>query len=441
MTAADGYEWATDSEAEITEPPSAIKGLGFRTGDIVHTTFLNWLLQQSGRAAAFAEGWTDLGAFIDAAATEQIGILTEDTGSSAAGGTLNASVTHATDVLAVCTDGRRVFYTGRSGTTISQKPRDLSGTAVTYTLAHTSSVTVLRLLRAGTRLLTLYVSSGTYYVDCHTVAASGGSIAAGWTYASPSGALNDIAATVDAVFIAREAGYVVPVPLSTGTAGTAYNHGAAVRSVAAHSTAVYLAGASGTGSATMRRLAYVAGVLGDVTAGGIEGPWDLTETPVMTAGGRLACDARSLACAWTVSETIAANVELRSPVTGQVTAHRAYSPSTGGFGPNVVPVQLVIDDEAVFVVYNDSVAAVGCLCRFDRPDLSFRWRYLTGAGAGVELYSVATDGGAVFVGTDTASSTNPLRRVYRGNAPRTVVRRTAHALWAPYVYVSFGGSR
>jgi hypothetical protein len=140
-------------------------------------------------------------------------------------------------------------------------------------------------------------------------------------------------------------------------------------------------------------------------------------------------------------ETIAANIELRSPVTGQVTAHRAYSPSTGGFGPNVVPVQLVIDDEAVFIVYNDSVAAVGCLCRFDRPDLSFHWRYLTGAGAGVELYSVATDGGAVFVGTDTTGSTNPLRRVYRGNAPRTVVRRTAHALWAPYVYVSFGGSR
>jgi hypothetical protein len=440
MTAADGYEWATDSAAELTEPPSAIKGVGFQAGNPLSASYLNWLLQQAGRAAAYVEGWTDLGAFIDAAADRQLGILTEDTTSAAVPGTTKASLTFATDIVSVTSDGRRVYTIGRGGGAVSQRLRDLSGTAVTYALAHPTSPTPIRILRAADKLLTLYSQGGTYYVDCHTVADTGSSIAAAWTYTSPSGALNDIAATAEAVFIAREAGYVVPVPLASGTAGTAYDHGAAVRAVAACGGAVYLAGASGTGSATMRRLAYVGGVLGDVTAGGVEGPWDLTGGPVMTAGGRLAVDARSLVAVWTAAESVAASVELRALVTGEVTASRVYSPSTGGFSPSAVPTALALDDEAAFVVFNDSTANVGAVCRFDRPDLSMRWRYLSGAGAGVEVYAVATDGGAVFVGTDTSGSTNPIRRVYRGNRPRSIVRRTPHSQWAPFVYVSPGGA-
>ena len=440
MTAPIGYEWATDADAEIEEPPAAIKGLGFKTGDILHTEFLNWLLQQDGRAATYAEGWSDLATFIDTAATEQLGLLTEDTGSSNTGGTLNTSVTHATDVIAVCTDGRRVFYNGRTGATVSQRVRDLSGSAVTYILANTGTPAVYKLVRAGTRLLTLYSSGGTYYVDCHTVADTGTNIAANWTYTSPSGVLNDIAATVDAVFVARETGSLVPIPLSTGTAGTAYAHGAAVRAVAVHHAAVYIAGVAGTGSATMRRLFY-AGGLTDVTTGGVTGPWDLTGTPVMAGGGRLVCDGGALLCAWTIAETIAATVELRCPMTGQVTVSRVYTPVTPGLGATMPPVQVAMDDEAAYVVFDDPAGGEGALIRFDRPTLSARWRYVTGAGVGVAMYCVATDGGAVFIGTDTASSTNPLRRVYRGNAPRTVVRRTANALWAPFVYHSFGGAR
>lgn len=439
MTAPDGYEWATDAAAEITEPPSAIKGVGFQSGNPLSAEHLNWLLQQAGRAATFAEGWSDLASFIDDAAADQMGLLTEDTEALAVGGTAHSTLTFGSDILAIATDGRRLFTANRGASSIYQRDRDLAGTVVTYTLAHGPGSTVYRLLRAGAKLLTLYSYAGTYYVDCHAVADSGTGLSAAWTYTSPAGVLNDIAATSEAVFVARESGYLVPIPLSTGTAGTAYNHGAAVRAVATHSTAVYMAGASGTGSATMRRLAYALGGLVDVTAGGLEGPWDLTSGPVMTAGGRMAADGRSLAVAWTAAETIAATVELRSPVTGQVTASRVYAPVVGGFGGATVPVQIALDDEAVFVVWDDTGGAVGCVGRFDRPDLSLRWRYLTGAGAGVEVYCVATDGSAVFVGTDTASSTNPIRRVYRGNRPRMVVRRDPAIPWAPHCYHSFGG--
>jgi mono/diheme cytochrome c family protein len=50
------------------------------------------------------------------------------------------------------------------------------------------------------------------------------------------------------------------------------------------------------------------------------------------------------------------------------------------------------------------------------------------ASAPVRCYAVASDGVAVFVGVDTASSTVPLRRIYRGGQPRMVRRVTQTGL-------------
>ena len=424
------FDWANGSGAENAEPDAAIKAAGFQSGTPLVAAYLNWVLSKAAEASSFAAGWPDAASFVDGSTAGDLGIIVEDL--DTVGGVLKASATPtAADCVAVAVDGRRVFAGHRVTSTVYQYARTLSGSAVTYTLSQPLASPV-RIVRCDTRLLVAYNVGGSGYVDCFTVADSGTGISAAWTYTAAGGQVNDVAAlaalgsNVATAFVATEAGSVVPIPLSTGTAGTAYSHGAAVRGLAAHGSAVYLNG-SPSSSVTMRRLAFVLGGLVDYTTGGVDGPWDRVDVPTALSGGRLAADARGLVLAWGSVETSGATIEERSSLTGEVVSSRVYDPGAP-LSSACAPVALAIDDEAAFMVTDDPVGAEGGIVRFDRGGLVPRWRHLTSPSAPVRCYAVASDGVAVFVGVDTTSSTVPLRRLYRGGQPRMVRRVTQTGL-------------
>lgn len=424
------FNWADGASAENTEPDDAIKAMGFQSATPLVAAYLNWALSQAAGAATFAAGWDDAAAFVDGTAAGTMGLLVEDL--DTVGGTLKASATPgAADCKAIAVDGRRVWSWHAGLSTVHQSTRSLSSSAVTYSLGGISP-SVVRLVRVAGYLLAAYNAGGNGYVDCFTVADSGTGIAPTWTYTVAGGQVNDLCALASigsnlaTAFVATEAGSVVPIPLATGTAGTAYTHGAAVRALAAHGTAVYLNG-SPSSSVTMRRLAFVLGGLVDYTTGGVDGPWDRVDVPTALTGGRLAADARGLVLAWGSVETSGVTVEERSALTGEVVAARVHDPGAP-LSSSCAPVALAIDDEAAFVVVDDPVGTEGGVIRFDRGGLSPRWRSLTNPSAPVRCYAVATDGAAVFAGVDTSGSTAPLRRLYRGNQPRIVRRVTQTAL-------------
>lgn len=433
------FNWADGASAENTEPDDAIKAMGFQSATPLVAAYLNWVLSQAANAATFAAGWDDPAGFVDGTTSGTMGLLVEDL--DTVGGVLKASATPtAADCKALAVDGRRVWSWHSGLSTVYQSTRSLSSSAVTYSLGGISP-SVVRMVRVADKLLVGYNAGGNGYVDCFTVADTGTSIAPAWTYTAAGGQVNDVAAlaalgsNVATAFVALEAGSVVPIPLSTGTAGTAYSHGAAVRAVAAHGSAVYLNG-SPASSVTLRRLAFVLGGLIDYTTGGVDGPWDRVDVPTALSGGRLAADARGLVLAWGSVETSGATVEERSALTGEVVASRVYDPGAP-LSSSCAPVALAIDDEAAFVVTDDPVGTEGGVIRFDRGGLSPRWRHLTSPSAPVRCYAVATDGGAVFAGADTSGSTAPLRRLYRGNQPRIVRRVTQTGLnLLPYYEVA-----
>ncbi len=398
------FTWATSGTK--TAPSAAQRLVGWIFRQKPAYDIVNYLYGQIGDWFAYLDGGGGFDSLHAADAALAIGehaVVDEWGGAGVPGEPRTSAGGNTGGAYLIATDGRTVFYVRNDSLTVVRSYDRTLGTAgSTYTVSNP----VVSIACDGT---TLFIASGTlttWNVDAYEIATGDaeGTWAAGTTSPRLAAYLGDVivvgtnvdGGTGDAVRYTK-----------AGSLVWTYNHGAALTSVAASGRYVFVAGAAGTGSNTLRCLSGSAGAV----------VWSSTETTpvILGANGRAVF------------------------VDGSSGTLRRRGAADGTVGVSLptfaaaAPVAAALDHEYLWIIEAGSERLVG----YDAEDLSVAivgTEITSGAGDGL---TVATDGASVYVGRANTTA-NVVSRCYRPNTPTrfrkcavTDVRDLPHLVLAP----------
>jgi hypothetical protein len=403
-------DWATSGTA--TKPSSARIASGWSAGEKPTDAHVNYLFQQAFRqlsemgARRFASlddasvGLTDAATNLPIYTT----CILDERDTDQRPGAVHTSVAGAANVGAVvCTGESIIVIEGvAAAATFKEYTR---GLALIQTFAPSHAMAApYAIATNGRHVVAAYMDGlGAFWVECW-LRSSGASL---WTYDHGNG-ITDICLDGTRVYVVGSAGVGAhearALNLTTGALVWAYAHGATLYKCATDGSRCYIAGlAAPAGSLShVRALTAEAGEdaanEGGTAADTSGRAWDggITLNDYTNAGG-MATDGRHL---WVTMLNGSNYLQIMECSYGTIltTPMTAALPST--------PSGIALDHAFVLVAFAGQISA------FDKVTLARAWTRVHAVG---NVYSVATDGCAVFQGAQTGGGGLTLTRIYRGN--------------------------
>ena len=398
------FTWATSGTKTAPSAAQKLSGWVFRQRPAYD--LVNWLYGLIGDWFAYLDGgggFDSLHAADAALAAGEHAIVDEWGAAGVPGEPRTSAGGNSGSASLIACDGRTVFYV-RSDTANTVRTYDRAlGTAGSTFVA--SSSPIVSIASDGTTIFIASGSASTWTVDAYTIAsgASAGSWSVGTASPRLAAYLGDVIVVGDNV---NGAGADVVRYTAAGSAVWSYNHGAALTTVATSGRYVFVGGAAGTGSSTLRCLSGAAGTVVWASA---------PTTPTV-----LGADQRA------VFVDANGTLQRRGAADGAVVSSIS---TLGG-----APVAASLDHEYLWIVEagSERVAA------YDAETLAVAIIGTTiTAGTGDGL-SIASDGASVYVGRSSTGTSHVVSRCYRPNVPArfrkcavTDLRDFPHLIFAP----------
>tara|TARA_R110000824_G_scaffold30668_10_gene100646 strand:+ start:805 stop:2136 length:1332 start_codon:yes stop_codon:yes gene_type:complete len=404
----DTPDWA--SGGIILEPPVAKQGVGWELREFPPFNFVNWFWNRSAiwvqHFASVASRFETIEGAIEIGPASPFAL--DGTCLVKGDEAFTPGSVHTVDVTNLGAAAQVIAATGRSVVMQPGDPdggavaadvrsfrRDGSGTVIaTYQIAATATV---RILADGVHVA--YPQNNDLHVYDHDTGANL------FIQALGGGTINDIAWDDGFIYVVGTFGgaQIKKINRLTGVTVWAFDHNAALESVAVYGDRVFVAGVASAhaSGATIRSVRASDGF--DTTGEGGNGTdnnqWNAVQGTLTTLPRMLAVDGRGLYVG------AGAAVEVRSPAGGEV-----INTISAPFGNDIRSIK--IDHARLFAATSDRVFPVGsgALHVFDRDTLAQVWRYLQVGND--RVHDIATDGDAVFVAQIIGNNVVP--RLYRG---------------------------
>ena len=416
--------WATDGAADVTEPPTQRKELGWIAGLIPPAGYWNWWMNLVGDWLTFLETAPQVYSTLEAAAagTTPGDICIVDEKDLSAGSSPGAEdvtgIAVTADILSVCSTGRGVIY---ARTTIIVEVERSDFTTVIQTYVKTIAGNNVRVITDGEFV---FITTGRYAeaFRCDT----GASV---WT--------KDFGATVTMrdLCICRNrlvlggvssggGANVFCVDPADGSTIWSFTHGNAaseIHAVAASGARAFIAGVASSfaSGATLRALVLDSGAAltneGGAAVDATFTAWNVVQPDEQIRHFTLATDGRHLFCGH--DNTSAVQIEVRGCADGEIVIERTIT----GFD-----VQCLSVDQGLLVASGIGGASDYMTVAMDRKTLATSWRY---ANTLYDHTSCVADGTGVFIGRGSIGipAIPALVRRHRGNRP-TLYRRVDYTV-------------